>query len=209
MTTAEHKSDPPHLVFGPLERCVHLCVDMQRLFAEGTEWSTPWMKRVLPNVLRLVRQDPARTVFTRFIPPRSPEECEGAWRRYWTRWSSLTLQRLPREAVDLMPELAQFVPPAHVVDKRVHSPWLHPSLEQHLRRLEADTLVVTGGETEVCVLGTVLGAIDRGYRVVVAADGLCSSSDKTHDELLDVCTSRYGQNVEVANADEILRCWRS
>jgi len=36
------------LRFGPLGgRTVHLCIDMQNLFAEDTPWHTPWMKRVL------------------------------------------------------------------------------------------------------------------------------------------------------------------
>jgi hypothetical protein len=62
------------LRFGPLGNSwVHLCVDMQRMFAEPTEWHTPWMERVLPNVVAVVELDPARTVFTRFIPPRSAE----------------------------------------------------------------------------------------------------------------------------------------
>mgnify|MGYP002653434340 CR=1 FL=1 len=34
-------------------RCAHLCVDMQRLFADDTEWRTPWMPRVLPRVTRI------------------------------------------------------------------------------------------------------------------------------------------------------------
>ena len=39
------------IAYGPLGlRCVHLCADMQRLFAEPTEWHTPWMDRVRPVV---------------------------------------------------------------------------------------------------------------------------------------------------------------
>ena len=34
----------------PGETAVHLCVDMQRMFAEGTEWKMPWLERVLPNI---------------------------------------------------------------------------------------------------------------------------------------------------------------
>ena len=31
------------LVHGPLgENCLHLCVDMQRLFALGGPWAVPW-----------------------------------------------------------------------------------------------------------------------------------------------------------------------
>jgi hypothetical protein len=35
---------------------------------------------------------------------------------------------------------------------------------------------VGGVGTDVCVLAAVLGAVDRGYRVVVPTDALCSSS---------------------------------
>ncbi len=180
---------------------------MQRLFAHGTEWATPWMERVLPNVLRLVEARPERTIFTRFVPPRSAAECDGCWRHYWERWSSLTLEHLDPVSIELMPALARFAPPASVVDKRVYSPWMNDDMCAALHRLEAETIVVTGGETDVCVLGSVLGAIDRGYRVVVASDGLCSSSDATHDNLLDLYTNRYSQHVEVATTDEILRSW--
>lgn len=197
------------LIFGPVGcGTAHLCVDMQSMFAEATEWASPWLRRVLPCIIDLVDVDPSRTIFTRFIPPRSPDECKGVWKRYWERWSSLTADRLDPAAVDLLPELRRFVPPASVIDKRVYSPWLDGTLEECLKRLEADTMVVSGGETEVCVLSTVLGAIDRGYRVIVASDALCSSSDKTHDELLDVYRSRYGQHVEVASTAAILASWR-
>ncbi|HEY8612755.1 MAG TPA: cysteine hydrolase, partial [Roseomonas sp.] len=58
---------------GPLTAsCAHLCIDMQNLFAEGTEWHTPWMKRVLPVVERIAAAHPERTIFTRFIPAARP-----------------------------------------------------------------------------------------------------------------------------------------
>jgi hypothetical protein len=42
------------LRFGaPGDRTVHLCVDMQRMFAEDTEWKMPWLERVLPNVISI------------------------------------------------------------------------------------------------------------------------------------------------------------
>ncbi|MGY4466887.1 nicotinamidase-related amidase [Bradyrhizobium sp. LB9.1b] len=41
--------------------------------------------------------------------------------------------------------------------------------------------MITGAETDVCVLSTVLGAVDLGFRVVIVKDALCSSSDVGHD----------------------------
>ena len=201
-------AEQEHLHYGPLTaRCVHLCVDMQNLFAEGTDWAAPWMERVLPVVERIAAAKPERTIFTRFIPAERPGEGEGTWRRYWERWGSMTLEALPPGAVDLLPPLARLVPPAAVIDKTVYSPWMGTDLDERLRARGADTLVVTGAETDVCVLATVLGAVDRGYRVVVPTDVICSSSDRTHDALLTLYRERYGQQVETTTTDELLRSW--
>jgi nicotinamidase-related amidase len=189
------------------ESCCHICVDMQRLFAEDTEWFTPWMERVVPNARRIVESHAAQTIFTRFIPAQRPGEGHGTWRRYYERWASMTIERLGPDMIDLVPDLARFVPPAEVLDKHVYSPWVETDLHERLQRRGIDTLVVTGGETDVCVLGTVLGAVDRGYRVVVATDALCSSSDETHDASLAVYHNRYGQQVETVTTDMILEHW--
>jgi nicotinamidase-related amidase len=188
-------------------RTVHLCVDMQRLFAEETPWQTPWMARVLPKVIALVHARPSQTVFTRFIPATRASEGAGVWARYWERWAELTLERLPQGLCDLVPELARFVPPAVVIDKKVYSPWLDQALETELRRRNADTLVVSGAETDVCVLATVLGAIDRGYRVIVLADAICSSSDETHDASMKVYEQRYTEQVETIDTAALLKAW--
>ena len=56
---------------------LHLCLDMQNLFAPNAPWSTPWMPRVLPVVTEIAGRFPERTVFTRFIPPDTPEAAPG------------------------------------------------------------------------------------------------------------------------------------
>lgn len=192
------------LNFGPLgERWVHICVDMQRMFAEPTDWHTPWLARVLPNVVRLVEAAPQRTIFTRFIPARSAEEVGGTWRRYYQRWPAMTLDRLDPGLVELVPELARFVPPAALSDKPAYSPWFGTTLQAKLAAAGVDTVIVSGAETEVCVMATVVGAIDLGYRVVIATDALCSSADSTHDAMLEIYHSRFGMQVETVEVDEL------
>jgi nicotinamidase-related amidase len=53
-----------------------------------------------------------------------------------------------------------------------------------LRQREAAALIGSGSETDVCVLATVLDAVDIGYRVIVVRDAICSSSDEGHDMLV-------------------------
>ena len=192
------------LRFGPLRgRWVHLCIDMQQMFAEPTEWHTPWMERVLPNVIAVVELEPARTIFTRFIPPRSPDDIGGAWRRYWRKWESMTRTRLDPELIDLVPDLSRFVPPGSIEDKSVMSAW-HGSLHVRLQSAGVDALIVSGAETEVCVLATVMGAIDLGYRVIIVADAICSGADSTHDAMIEIYESRFGMQVETVTAADLM-----
>jgi nicotinamidase-related amidase len=196
---------PPGLHFGPLgPNWVHLCIDMQRMFAEQTEWHAPWMERVLPKVVQLVEMGPERTVFTRFIPPRTPDEVGGTWKRYYQRWASMTRAQLDPGLIDLIPDLNRFAPPARVLDKPIYSPWLGSRLHGELVAAGVDTVVISGAETDVCVMAAVIGAIDLGYRVIIATDAICSSADSTHDAMHHIYDSRFGMQVETAVAAEIV-----
>jgi nicotinamidase-related amidase len=166
------------------------------------------MRRVLPNIVALAAAQPARLCFTRFVPLETAADGAGTWRRYYERWSDVTLRAIEPELVDLVPELRRFVPPAPVFDKRVYSPWASTPLHDMLQRAGKNTVIVSGGETEVCVLATVLGAIDLGYRVVLATDALCSSADETHDAMLEIYHNRFGMQVETAECEEILDGWK-
>ena len=197
------------LAHGPLgDSCLHLCVDMQRLFGPGYPWAVPWLERVLPAICALADRHPERTLFTRFIPARRAGEGQGTWARYYRRWASVTLEEVGEDAARLVPELERFVPPAQVLDKAVYSPWTEGRLDRLLAGSGVDTVVITGGETDVCVLATALGAIDRGLRVVLATDALCSSSDETHDALMELYLTRFSLQLEAATMDEILYNWR-
>jgi len=193
---------------GPLgANCAHICVDMQRMFAERTPWQMPWMSRIVPIVRRVAASYANRTIFTRFIPADRPGEGQGLWRNYYKRWACMTLERMDSTLVELMPELTELVPPATIFDKRHYSPWIGGRLQAKLERRAVDTLVITGGETDVCVIATVLGAVDHGYRVIVMADGLCSSSDDAHNAALRIYTQRFSQQIEVVDSEEVLASW--
>lgn len=196
------------LPFGPIgERARHLCIDMQRLFAPGGPWPAPWMERVLPVVATLAERYVARTIFTRFIPPRRPEDMPGSWRLYYERWRDVTLERLDPAMLELLPPLAELASRARVVDKPVYSAFSTPDLALLLHEQSVDTLIVTGAETDVCVLATILGAVDRGYRVIVVTDAICSSTDEGHDALLGLYLNRFAQQIETAECATILESW--
>ena len=196
------------LHLGPLtHRTLHVCVDMQRLFSTDGPWPTPWMERVLPVVTAIARRHPERTIFTRFIPPWRPERMEGQWRRFYRRWRHVTRSQLDPAMLELMPPLAELSPPADVVDKPTYSGFSTSALPRLLAARDADGIIVTGTETDVCVLATVLGAVDFGYRVVVVEDAVCSSSDAGHEALLTLYRERFTEQIDIVDSRALLEAW--
>lgn len=70
------------------------------------------------------------------------------------------------------------------------------------------SLVISGAGTDICVLAAALGAVDLGFRVVLAMDAICSSSDQTHDALVGFYRARLSLQVELATVEEIIDNWR-
>lgn len=184
-----------------------MVVDMQRLFAEPGPWQVPWLPRVLPQVAALAERHPERTVFTRFIPPRTPEESPGAWRDFYRQWHAMTRENLDPVLLDLVEPLSRLCPPALLCDKTTYSAFSNRMLRPWLSSKGIETLIVAGGETDVCVLASVMHAIDIGYRIVLAADALCSVNDATHDALMLLYGRRYTNQVQTATTAEILSAW--
>jgi len=186
---------------------VHLCIDMQRLFSSEGPWPTPWMERVLPTVVQLVERAPDRTLFTRFLTLQSPNDAGGTWRLFYEKWRLVTRQHLRPELLDLMPALQHFVPPALIFDRPVYSVFADGRLHAALQQRQINTLIFSGAETDVCVLSSVLSAVDHGYRVVVAHDAVSSSSDASHDALVDLYNRRFDIQIELASVEQICEAW--
>ena len=104
----------------------------------------------------------------------------------------------------LLSELAAFTPPAILFDKRTYSPWIDGRLNALLREHDVETLAITGGETDVSVLATALGAIDLGYRVVILTDAVCSGTDETYDAALKLLESRFTAQMDAISTEAFL-----
>jgi nicotinamidase-related amidase len=187
---------------------VHVCIDIQRLFAEQTDWHTASIPEILPAIVRLAEHAPERTIFTRFTTPERPEDAQGHWRAYYERWKSVTTGVIGAGIIDLVDELEHFVPPARIADKPTYSAFESPGFRAMLDEMACKTVVCTGVETDVCVLATVMSAMDRGYRVVLASDGVHSSDAVAHRVTLDHVYRRFEDQIEIGTTDDIIKNWK-
>lgn len=196
------------LAFGPLDkRTLHLCVDMQRLFLEPGPWHCPAGLDLLPAIEALIDHAPERTVFTRFITPAHPEDAPGSWRRYYGHWHAVTQDEAGAEIMALHPALAARAAPERVFDKRTHDAFTEPAFARRLAGWAPSALVLSGVETDVCVLTTALSAVDHGYRTVIAVDAVASSVPASHAACLAHVYPRFDQQIELAATEDILAAW--
>jgi nicotinamidase-related amidase len=197
------------LKFGPIgPRALHVAVDMQVLFAEHPDWGSPATLEIAPQVARVAAHAGERTIFTRFRAPPTLSEAPGRWQAFYRHWPQILAASGNEALFDLLPMLKPFAPPALVIDKRGFSSFETPAFAAAVEALAADALVLTGVETDVCVLATTLGAVDRGLRAIVVADAVASASRTGHEAALAAIYTRFDQQVEIAAADEILGEWR-
>jgi nicotinamidase-related amidase len=94
-----------------------------------------------------------------------------------------------------------------VIDKPAYSAFFCSGLDEFLRDKSIRTLVVTGAETDICVLSTVLDAVDRGFRVVIVEDALCSSSDAGHEALMTMYHTRLQEQIELVTSEVLPDLW--
>ena len=79
-------------------------------------------------------------------------KCLGMWQHYYARWRVATHECLGLDLLELMPPPAALSPPATVIDKTCSSGFAESKLLAHLRKREANALIISGSESDVCVL---------------------------------------------------------
>jgi nicotinamidase-related amidase len=195
-------------MLAPIGRnAIHLVVDMQRIFAERTEWHAPTLADILPAILRLAKARPDRTHYSRFTVPEHAAAAPGRWKTYYERWSMFTGTTMDPGLVDLVDPLKAVALPENVWDKPTYSLFEREAFVRRLAEGGIDTIVMTGVETDVCVLATLFAAVDRGFRVVAVSDALTSSDAASHRAIMDVLLPRMPEQVCIADTDAVLAAW--
>jgi nicotinamidase-related amidase len=85
------------------------------------------------------------------------------------------------------------LPAEIVIDKNCSSPFNGTGIDQILRNLELETLVLTGTATDMCVETTARDAADRGYNVIVVDDATATFFAKHHVAALSALARVYAQ----------------
>jgi nicotinamidase-related amidase len=100
---------------------------------------------------------------------------------------------------EVIPELADLV--EDILPKTRYSAFAHTALDQKLRELSPEKVIVCGVCTDICVLHTTADARNRDYPVEVRADCVASFDEEAHRFALRHMEKILGAQV-VAPAQE-------
>lgn len=96
------------------------------------------------------------------------------------------------------------LPGETVIDKTRYTAFYGTDLEDRLRELGVDTLIVCGVTTNVCVESTVRDAFFRDIRVIVPADGTAAVTPELHEGALRDFEYGFGTVTTVAELEQAL-----
>jgi nicotinamidase-related amidase len=88
-----------------------------------------------------------------------------------------------------------------VIDKNASSPFNGTGIDQLVRNMGLETLVLTGMATDMCVETTARDAADRGYNVIVVEDAVATFFAEHHRAALSALGRVYAQ---VWSTDRVL-----
>lgn len=97
------------------------------------------------------------------------------------------------EEAELISELLQYA--GETIPKRTFSSFYNTPLDKRLKAIKADSVVVCGVTTHICVLQAVIDARNRGYEVEVPVDCVASFDRKAHPFALDYMEKVLGAKL--------------
>jgi len=161
----------------PAGRTALLVIDMQRFFLrEDSHAFLPAGRCVLPNVVRLIKAWQAAgapLILTRHAV--ADGEDPGAMARWWQD----TVREGTADA-ELDPAVAEAAVGVPLLRKTRYSVFHGTGLEESLRELGVERVVITGVMTHLCVESTARDAFIRDFEVVLATDATASVSEELH-----------------------------
>jgi nicotinamidase-related amidase len=194
-------------------------VDMQRGFLDpGEAMEVPPARDIIPQIrtlLDLFREKRLPVLFTEFtyseraallvgeLHPEHRKAAPGAPRGFGVPSSSC----LEGEAnLRVVPAL-QPRPDELVVTKFHYDGFNGTPLDAALRARGVTHLVLTGTMTDICVLATAVGGMNREYRMTVVEDGTATLWPEIQRATLDIIRRAYGRVLTAKQIADEIRRW--
>jgi nicotinamidase-related amidase len=155
-----------------------LVVDMLKGFLEEGHplYVGDKARRIIPNIQGLLEQELAQGSKIFFVcDQHEPDDLE------FKMFPPHCIAGTPE--AEVIPELAKY--PGEIIPKKRYSAFFNTSLEEKLKQLKPDKIIVCGVLTDICIMHTITDARNRDYYVEVPVDCVASPDEQAHQFALD------------------------
>ena len=147
-------------------------------------------RAIIPNVKKLViyaRKKGFKVIYvdTSHINAREPEIEKWGMHAMRGTWGARVIPELKPQKNDI------------IVTKKTYDGFYNTKLESTLRKLDIQTVVVSGIHTHVCVLLTALGAFYRGFKVIALEDCMTTGYKPNHENRLRFFKTHVGELLKL------------
>jgi len=182
---------------------------LRRRFPARASYLAERMKVVIPNLQQLLaffREQGLRRVFLTVGAelPDGSDQFDRRYRRDRRRAEQAGLASVLSKGTyqhAIIDELAPR-PDELVLNKNSVSAFNSTALDQYLRNMKVETLVMTGCATDACVETTARDAADRGYNVILVEDACAAFGEEAHVATLRAFARMFGK---VATTGEVVQ----
>jgi len=183
----------------PLNRKAVIIVDMLNDFVTG-DLKCERAKHIIPNLKKLIeaaRKHNIPVIYSNDAHYLEDFEVVAKWGKHAIKGTK-GAQVIP----ELKPTEKDFI-----VEKRTYSGFYETGLDPLLRSLYdgegAKTVILGGLHTHICVRHTAADAFFRGYKIIIAKDGVESFTQEDHEQGLKYL--EYVYNAKIMTVDEIVK----
>ena len=147
-------------------------------------------------------------VFLKFVTGKTPsllwnwspaiesdQCCQRGFERYYP-----DIDRT-EQCSDVVDELKPFLPGDYIIEKYHYSAFRNTSLVDVLRSEGADTVIVTGTVTQICVADTIHDGTAEGFQMIAVSDCVSTWDQNQQKTVLENVAHKYGM---VMNSDEVI-----
>ncbi|MDH5376040.1 MAG: cysteine hydrolase [Candidatus Bathyarchaeota archaeon] len=176
-----------------------LIIDMLNDFVTG-DLKCERAKHIIPNLKKLIEAARKHNISAVYCnDAHYPEDFEVV-----EKWGKHAVKGT--KGAEVIPELKPSEKD-YIVEKRTYSCFYETGLDPLLRSLykgEGVKTVILGGlHTNICVRHTAAGAFFRGYKILIAKDGVEAFTKEDHEQGLKYLESVY--NAKIKTVDEIIK----
>jgi nicotinamidase-related amidase len=182
-----------------MDNAAVIIIDMLNDFVTG-ELKCERAQRIVPNLKKLVeaaRKNNVPVIYSNDAHYRQDFEVVEKWGKHAIKGT---------KGAEVIPELKPSAKD-YIIEKRVYSGFFETGLDPLLRSLYkgegVKTVILCGIHTNICVRHTAADAFFRGYKIVIAKDGVEAFTQEEHEQGLKYLQDVY--NAKVMTVDEIIK----